>query len=318
MDEQAHNTMQAGGRIMKLDPADHPKALEQLAMNGRASDRHQIHRFMQFAKRQAAGPVECWAYRTVDDGLDHVVLLLPRAGRTGMCFVARPDRRGKVEQLAAVIRAATTKLPPERWVMLQALLETTDDLQQAALEQAGFSKLATLDYMQRVIGRSEAAPAPLANVQVMPWHESRRALFVQVLDASYEQTLDCPALRGIRQTDDVLTGHMASGQFDPALWLLVCMRDEPVAVLLLTEVPEQECVELVYLGVGVKYRQRGIARHLLQHAFHLTAARDRRLLTLAVDETNEPAMQLYRHAGFRRFARRLAMALVVQPTTGDK
>jgi ribosomal protein S18 acetylase RimI-like enzyme len=46
---------------------------------------------------------------------------------------------------------------------------------------------------------------------------------------------------------------------------------------------------------------------LLRRAFAQCAARRERVITLAVDEDNDPAMSLYRGAGFFRVARKLAL-----------
>src|SRR3712207_8951894 len=37
----------------------------------------------------------------------------------------------------------------------------------------------------------------------------------------FRSSLDCPALNGVRDMEDVLAGHKASGEFDPALWFLL-------------------------------------------------------------------------------------------------
>ncbi len=308
----AHNPPDAvSSNIRRLTPGQRPAALERLALGGGGPDARQVERFLDFARRPHAGQVDFWGWIGPRGTLEHAVLIVPRPGRTGMCFVSRPRRRGHVDQLAAVIRAAVADVPAHRAALVQGLIETTDDLKVAALEAAGFEHLATLSYLHRAVGRDEPHPAPPDEAELLGWDESRRALFVEAMEASYRQTLDCPRLHGLRRPDDVLAGHMAAGRFDGDLWTLVRLGGRSAAVLLLAEVPDQRCVELVYLGVTLEHRRRGLGQYLMRRAMALTAERGWRTLTLAVDDRNEPAMALYRSMGLRRFARRIALALPI-------
>ena len=125
--------------------------------------------------------------------------------------------------------------------------------------------------------------------------------------ASYEDTLDCPKLFGLRDPPDILAGHRATGRFDPSLWTLLRVDTKPVGVVLLNPFPEQRTIELVYLGLAPVVRGRGFGRQLLRHALHLLQGRRERVVTLAVDENNGPALKIYREAGFRSELRRVAL-----------
>ena len=48
------------------------------------------------------------------------------------------------------------------------------------------------------------------------------ALFAETILQTYRDSLDCPGLNGVRQIEDIIAGHKASGEFDPALWFLLC------------------------------------------------------------------------------------------------
>jgi ribosomal protein S18 acetylase RimI-like enzyme len=129
-----------------------------------------------------------------------------------------------------------------------------------------------------------------------------------MLEASYEQTLDCPDLHAMRRVGDVLTGHMSVGEFDPRLWTLLKVADEPAGVLLLNRVPEQRCVELVYLGLARAYRGQGFGRLLMDHALGQCARIGQRTLALAMDQRNTPAQHLYKTTGFGTVSTRIALA----------
>src|SRR5690606_38925319 len=147
---------------------------------------------------------------------------------------------------------------------------------------------------------------------IEPYTDEARNDFLVALDASYEETLDCPELRGLRATSDVLEGHMATPTFDPALWTLMRLNGAPVGVLLLNPSPASRSVELVYFGLARAARGRGIERTLLRHGLRLVAGRREKHIALAVDERNEPARGLYASEGFRRVFSKSAFIRVLQ------
>ena len=62
---------------------------------------------------------------------------------------------------------------------------------------------------------------------------------------------------------------------------------------LLNPASQGQCVELVYLGLALFARGRGLGRRLLRHGIRLLRGRRERLMTLAVDDRNAPALRLY-------------------------
>ena len=120
-----------------------------------------------------------------------------------------------------------------------------------------------------------------------------------VLAKTYRGTLDCPELNEVRDAQQSLANHEATGSFSPDMWRLYRHDGDDVGVLLMVERPEQQAWEVVYLGVIETARRRGLARAMLVDG--LQAARDagaERLL-LAADARNAPAIQLYQSLGFR-------------------
>jgi ribosomal protein S18 acetylase RimI-like enzyme len=128
---------------------------------------------------------------------------------------------------------------------------------------------------------------------------------------SYRESLDCPALNGLRDVEDVIAGHKASGggidAFDPSWWFLLRERGEPLAVLLLARTAAPHAAaELVYLGLVPAARGRGVGDILMRQALHVVSSSidDRSTntasLALAVDARNKPALNLYHRHGLRR------------------
>ncbi len=179
-----------------------------------------------------------------------------------------------------------------------------------ALRDAGFSDLAELLYMERTIRTWKSARVTLPGTLVT-YSDSRHALFAQTILKSYEHTLDCPALSGIRHIDDIIASHQAAGDFDPHWWSVLMTKDVPTAVLLLSPYQEMRTVELVYLGIAPESRGQGIGRALLQHAIWKCATERYQKLTLAVDSNNAPAMRLYASHGLKQTTSRRAMIRVL-------
>ncbi|HSV13144.1 MAG TPA: GNAT family N-acetyltransferase, partial [Tepidisphaeraceae bacterium] len=137
--------------------------------------------------------------------------------------------------------------------------------------------------------------------------EQTHAAFAAAIIASYENSLDCPPLNGIRDVEDIIAGHKAAGEFDPADWFVLMHHEAPVAVLLLSRTIHGDAMELVYLGVAPQARGHGLGDHLMRIAAHRMIERKIRRMTLAVDNLNTPALRLYHRHGLQRVASKLAM-----------
>jgi ribosomal protein S18 acetylase RimI-like enzyme len=224
-----------------------------------------------------------------------------------MLFVSRPRRRSQVDPLAAVVRRICNHLASGPVVLVQALIEPGEAWEHQALVEGGFEDLAMLEYMQRAVPRTAPMPPTPPGVAIEHYDPSRRQAFVTALQASYQDTHDCPKLRGLRATDDVLDGHQATGRFDPRLWTLVRIDGQPVGVQLLAPIDEPACVELVYLGLAPLARGRGLGSMLLRRGLAQCRQAGLETMTLAVDRDNQPAVRLYRRRGFYRVARRQAL-----------
>jgi ribosomal protein S18 acetylase RimI-like enzyme len=131
------------------------------------------------------------------------------------------------------------------------------------------------------------------------------ALFRQTLQRTYEDTLDCPEVNGVRGIDEVIEGHRAQGKFDSERWWLVHEAGRPVGVLMMTEMPESGDWELSYMGVMPEGRRRGFGREMLLHGLCEARAADAPAVTLSVDARNRPAWELYRSLGFEPYDQRL-------------
>ncbi|MEI8194760.1 MAG: GNAT family N-acetyltransferase [Phycisphaerae bacterium] len=247
-----------------------------------------------------------------------VCLWVPATGRTAMLFAPpmteHPTAAGPT---VFCIRAALQDVAADTEFgginLVQAVLDPQDEIGHAMFEQAGLHVLTTLEYMER---RAPLLPptGPAAITQALPagvrleiYRPENHALFAAAIQASYQQTLDCPALSGLRDIEDVIAGHKAVGTFDPALWFLMLEKDQPVGCLLLARIPSRQAMDLVYLGLAPAARGRGLSRALMQMLMYQTRQQGCTICSLSVDEINVPARKLYQRFGFSVVARRRTM-----------
>lgn len=191
--------------------------------------------------------------------------------------------------------------------LAQVLLDLPDQLTRQAYEAAGFSLLAQLDYLQTTLWRRVDPPALPNDLTWLHYSAATHPRFAQAILASYRDSRDCPALNGRRGIDDILTGHKATGQFDPDLWFLLCRDDQTLGVLLLSTSQRSDAIELVYLGLCPEARGQGLADLLMRQSLWSVRASGKRRLALAVDAANPPALKLYYRHGLHRIASKLAL-----------
>ena len=226
----------------------------------------------------------------------------------GRCAnILLPRMREWDETLAArLLRAAAARGNTRDGArLIQVLVEPqAGETLVVAVEQAGFEKLAMLAYLRRTVTpdeRQTPLPPELAWRRYwLLWHSQ----FAQTIAATYEESLDCPGLAGLRMVDDAIATHKATGIFSGRTWNLAMAGGKPVGVVLLNNL--QGRGDVVYLGVAPASRQRGIGRALVMRAVRDTANLGLPQIGLAVDVANTPAMRLYEKMGFREIRQRLA------------
>jgi ribosomal protein S18 acetylase RimI-like enzyme len=230
-----------------------------------------------------------------------------------MLFCSAPGRQADAQEVASLVDAACSSRPgPE---LVQALLETGTPTLETALVGAGFTRIGTLQYLRRPWREAPGADGGAwpEGVEVRPWRPGDDHTLAEALEASYEETRDCPELHGMRRTSDVIESHRSTGRWDPRLWWLVLDAGAPRGALLLNPCPDHGNTELVYLGLAPSLRGRGLAGRVLTMGLAALATRKHRTVACAVDARNAPARKLYESFGFRLFAERIAFVRAVAP-----
>lgn len=309
----------------RLPPALRVSAAERLVT---APDRQAAARRL-VAHANAHGIDLSLLWGTVAEGpqgpfVRQVCLGVPSAGRTGMLFLSAPahDRRlgtPEVQQseLTASLRLAVAELPNASRTLLtlgQALIEPDHAWAETSCRAAGMIWVGRLQFM-RLAWPVRFAPEPAhwpAGVTVSPLRnptdftpDGDGSALARALDGTYEQTMDCPELCGLRATRDVIASHMATGVFDPKRWWLLRRDGAPEGCCLLNHCPNNHAIELVYLGLSPRVRGQGLGRRLLEHALRRVGEAPAREVTCAVDTRNLPAIKLYHAMGFRAFTSRI-------------
>lgn len=192
----------------------------------------------------------------------------------------------------------------------QILFESDEALSIAAFEQVGFVRIAELEYLGYAVGNKSGAVSKEENVKSTldfePYHESEYRRLARLVESTYEQSLDCPALTGQRNIDDTLTGYQATGNYRPENWFFVQHAGEDIGVLLLAEHELAEQYELVYMGLAPNSRKKGHAKPIIEQAKQTATGAGADQLMVAVDVTNTPAKTAYERAGFVTWAKRWA------------
>ncbi len=187
----------------------------------------------------------------------------------------------------------------------QALLPCDADIDAAPLDRAGFRHLADLAYM---VSLTEVAPAGELDgeLEFEPLSSDNWSRLARIVERTYDRTLDCPMLNGVREIDDVLAGHRAVGSFSPSRWLVVRRGPDDVGCLLLAQHIGESQLEIVYTGLVPEARGHGWGLAITRHAQEVTRSAGYSRLVLAVDAANVPAVRMYTAAGFTTWDRRRA------------
>jgi ribosomal protein S18 acetylase RimI-like enzyme len=243
------------------------------------------------------------------------VLIVHTVGRVGLVFHGC-DGPEAMHSLPELLAEATAAANARGLAFSQIMLEPHEQAVSALAAQAGYERLAELVYLyRRLDGELDAradgfeALPPGRAAGALNWEQfqnGQEERLTQIIDQTYVDSLDCPGLRGLRPTADVIASHKACGVFDPQQWWLPTLEGQPVGCALVNRTgADGRSAELVYIGVKPEFRQRGFGRAMLIHAMSQAALKSIRTLYLAVDAANGPAWQLYNSQGFAEMDRRL-------------
>lgn len=203
-----------------------------------------------------------------------------------------------------LVEAVAGALDTAQIAMTQALLPARDAEIAATLKSARFHHLADLIYLTCEAARFPAERPDATDMSFEVYDETQRERLKKLIERTYESTLDCADLNGMRNLDEVVNGYRATGTFRPENWLFVQAGRVDVGVLLLADHPTQGNWELMYMGLVPKARGRGRGEQIARHALWLAGQAHAERIVLAVDAINTPARAMYGRAGFIEWVHR--------------
>ncbi len=237
------------------------------------------------------------------DRLAGVIVWQFQAGRTAVVWPPRVVAGEPSEAAQELLNHAERACAARGVALAYAMLATDDSDDEQMLRSAGFAPLADLIYLASLADDFPTAE-PRDGLAFEPCRPENHERLKRLVEATYEGTLDCPGLNGVRDIDDVLAGYRATGRFAAERWLLATSGGDDVGCLLLAEHADQDSFELVYMGIVPAARGKGWGGLLTRQAQWLTGQAGRSRLVLAVDAANSPALNVYAALGFRILDRR--------------
>ncbi len=303
----------SGLRIRETRPQEWPAAfslsLAQEPTSSATADRQAAH-FREYLDVQNL--TVTWNY-VIASGARIVgaCLGIESPGRTAMvllsgCQPHTPLAEALVDALGAIERGGRQR----NLAMLQAVIPEPSSGREHVLRSADFRYLADLRYLSRHVEPLRPVRCPF---DLQTYAPDCHAEFAAVLERTYQDSLDCPGLNGMRDIQDILTSHRHTGIHQPDLWLLAKIDGRAVGVVLMSVVPLRPAVELVYVGVTPDARGNGLGRHLVEVAIDRTRACGRDHVLLAVDQRNHYALEIYHALGFVETDRRHAWIRALHP-----
>lgn len=257
-------------------------------------------------KKESGGRPTNWLFWGVYRGREllGVQMAYLQPGRTAVIWVPRLRPQQGLEVALVLIEGVCQELAGRGVHLVYSFLETDTGVESRLMQIAGFSRLAQLLYL---VSPKEEFPSlcPGCSLCFEPYSGQNHARLVRTMESTYIQTLDCPLLNQKRDIEDVLAGYRATGIHRPELWQIVRSGQEDVGCLLLTDHPELESLELVYMGLIPSARGKGLGMEMARYAQWLTYVFGRGQLLLGVDAQNWPALRVYAAVGFRQWANRM-------------
>ncbi len=193
-----------------------------------------------------------------------------------------------------------------------------------------FDHIGTLDYLaldcdeQGDWGPVPANAVPhVSRLQLRPVeHDGTQAMrdFEQLVQQTYVDSLDCPALEKFRSASEIINGYRHVAAYAPELWFTVEVTTDqvptptPVGSLILAKHPgpalydaettnPAAVMELVYMGVTPEYRGRGYGQRMMWMIADICQQQSAERLILAVDQNNHPAIAAYHQFGMQHLFR---------------
>src|SRR5262249_30327881 len=131
------------------------------------------------------------------------------------------DASGSCDRVEdALIRRACAWLREGGAHLTQCLLPPDEAALAAPLLRNGFVHVTDLRYLFSHLFLPATLAAVPSSLRFETYRPDRPDEFHATLERTYEGTLDCPEVNGLRTIDEVIRGHKSQGLFEPSRWWL--------------------------------------------------------------------------------------------------
>src|SRR5262245_26802080 len=191
-----------GWTISAARHKDIAAALQLLFAHAAAED--QSHRLERTKRLLRSGELQADGLRIIRHGnqLLGAMLAAPAPGSVGLVWPPQAisgSERAAVED--ALVQDTLAWLGGQGVRVCQALLRPEELPLGAPLLRTGFQHITSLSYLR---SRLESELVVTPTLQYQPFSDETKQLFTDTLQHTYEATLDCPELNGIRSMDEIL------------------------------------------------------------------------------------------------------------------
>ncbi len=251
-----------------------------------------------------------WVLEARDGGrLLGAALYQLQPGRTALVWPPRLSPQAPPSVAGSLMAEMIARLQSGAVRLANTLLSQVEPEERQLLNSWQFVYIADLIYL---VSFRQDFPfsEPTEDLQFEAYDPESHSRLARVVLATYEGSLDCPALDGVRDIEDVLAGYRGTGNFQPDHWAIARHQGQDIGCVLLADHPREDCCELVYMGIAAPGRGRGWGRQLVRWAQWRARLAGRSRLVAAVDAANHPALAVYASLGFTAWDQRHCYAKV--------
>jgi len=207
------------------------------------------------------------------------------------------------EQGAEMIQAISLLIAGRISSDVHSALFSPDPKRDLLLKMSGMNPIAKLVQMECIGMQSipklavSDSSLHLGAIQFIPYQTIPMALWEQLVESTYVNTLDVPELNGLRNIESTLAAYASTISGIPQSWWIVRCNDSDIGCVLLTPL-SLGCCELTYVGLRPEWRAKGLSKIIMNFARDWALKNAPDGITLAVDLRNTPAIRLYQACGF--------------------
>jgi mycothiol synthase len=229
--------------------------------------------------------------------------------------------------------------------MLQAIVGPQDVNFAQALQQNGIQKLVDLVFLSSPILTDSGSGDPTQTLtqrastsavatespcySIVPPNADNLKRWYRLLESTYVDSCDCPAINGRRSLASTVAGYLDTGTYWEQGWVIlrelnplthpklpkpthdpgeVDFEQRDLGGFVMADHPASDFVEMIYFGISPLARGRGLGLQILQEASRRAQQLRRTRIITAVDRRNLPALRVYSAAHYTVLEERTVFA----------